>query len=101
MKAINKIMRQVFIVTACATVCLVFTACANKPLLETTTPVLDKHFGESLKASKDAQKIAIDPSEVNTTHGSKELELSFDNYVKGKAPASPALKPPVSSTGAN
>lgn len=96
-----KVTNKISILFGISAACLFISSCANNQPLTSTTPTLDKHFGESLKASKEAQKIAKDPTEVNTTHGSKELELSFDNYVKGKAPVSPALKPPVSSTGVN
>lgn len=83
--------------------CLLLTACATGKFLETSTPVLDKSFGESLKAGKEAQKIAKDPNQadINTVPSSKELALPYDNYVKGKGAASPVLERPVSSPGGN
>jgi hypothetical protein len=84
-------------------VCLLLSACATGKFLETSTPVLDKNFGESLKAGKQAQKIAKDPNQADvvTVPTSKELALPFDNYMKGKGAASPVLERPVSSSGGN
>ncbi len=84
-------------------VCLALSACASGKFLEASTPVLDKNFGQSLKAAKEAQKIPRDPNqpEVNTSPSSKELALPYDNYVKGKDVTSPALTAPISSKGTN
>jgi hypothetical protein len=84
-------------------VCLALSACATGKFLETSTPVLDKNFGQSLKTAKEAQKIPKDPNkpDVNTTPSSKELALPYDNYVKGKDVTTPALAAPISSKGTN
>lgn len=99
MKANNK----TSILCGITVVCLVLSACATEKFLETSTPVLDKNFGQSLKAAKEAQKIPRDPSqpEVSTSPSSKELALPYDNYVKGKDVTSPALSAPISSKGTN
>lgn len=83
--------------------CLALSACATGKFLEASTPVLDKSFGQSLKAAKEAQKIPKDPNQpdVNKAPTSKELALPYDNYIKGKDVASPALAAPISSKGTN
>ncbi len=97
MKVINK-NRVLFCIISS---CLFLSACAAEKFLDTSTPALDKSFGESLKTAKELQKIAKDPNQedVTTAPTSKELVLPFDNYVKGKAVTSPALQRPVSSSG--
>lgn len=81
--------------------CLLLSACATGKFPETSTPVLDKAFGQTLKAAKESQKITKEPSQADvvTTPGAKEISLPYDNYIKGKGAASPALERPVSSTG--
>lgn len=97
MKANN----QIRILYAILAACLLLSACASDKFPESSTPVLDKNFGQSLKAGKEAQKIAKDPkqAEVVTDPSAKELALPYDNYIKGKGAASPTLQRPVSSTG--
>ena len=84
-------------------VCLMLSACATGKFLETSTPALDKNFGQSLNAAKEAQKIPKDPDniDVKTLQSSKELTLPYENYVKGKDVTSPALTAPISSKGSN
>ncbi len=81
--------------------CLLLSACATGKFPETSTPVLDKDFGTSLKVGKEAQKIAKDPNkpDVPSEPTSKELALPYDNFVKGKGAASPTLDRPFSANG--
>lgn len=92
MKVNNKLNRLALIVS------LALSACAGQPLSE-TTPALDKEFGSSLKAAKDAQKIPTDANQAakQSDPSAKELKEPFDNYIKGKNSTTPALDAPISS----
>ncbi len=92
MKVNNNLNRLALIIS------LALSICAKQPLSE-TTPALDKEFGTTLKAAKEAQKI---PSNANqaakqSDPSSKELKEPFDNYIKGRNSTTPALDAPISS----
>lgn len=92
MKVNNKLNRLALITS------LALSACAGQPLSE-TTPALDKEFGSSIKAAKEAQKIPVDVNQAAKKSDpiAKELKEPFDNFIKGKNSTTPALDAPISS----